>query len=75
MDKVFYVGFVNYYCEVVTQNRYYPAEIAVVRFSLRNGVDINDIYHIIFNSGKNKIYFNFIFISTKKPRAYFTSVY
>lgn len=50
----FFVVEVNYYCFCTALQRFLPAEISVVRFSLREGVDLDDIYHIILDIGKNK---------------------
>lgn len=50
----FFVVEVNYYCFCTALQRFLPAEISIVRFSLREGVDLDDIYHIILDIGKSK---------------------
>lgn len=45
----FYIGYVNYYC--YASEKYLPAEIALVRFSLKDGVDTHDVCHSIIDSG------------------------
>lgn len=48
----FYIVHVNTFCYVSNENRYYPAEIAVCRFSLQKGVLEKGVYHAICHPGK-----------------------
>lgn len=45
----FYLAHVNHYCQV--GDKYYPAEIAVIRFNLKDGVSSSDVLHSILDIG------------------------
>lgn len=48
----FYIVHVNTFCYVTTANMYYPAEIAVCRFSLEKGVTENGVFHKMCHPGE-----------------------
>jgi len=49
-DEMFYFIHVNYFC-YCTNKQYYPAEIAVARFTLREGVTPDNVFHMMCKPG------------------------
>lgn len=49
--EVFYVIHIIDFCFANVTNKYYPAEIALVSFTLRSGVLIENVYHKIIKPG------------------------
>lgn len=52
-DEVFHFIHINYFCFCNSERRYYPAEIAVARFTLQNGILSENVFHNIIHPGKN----------------------
>lgn len=51
LDCPFYLMHFNDFCFSESTKRYYPAEVAICKFSLRNGVKVGDVYHSFINPG------------------------
>lgn len=50
--ETFYIIHINIFCYCSSQDRYYPAEIAIAGFSLDDGVKEECVYHRIIKPGK-----------------------
>ncbi|GJQ82854.1 mael [Trypoxylus dichotomus] len=50
-DQYFYLMHINEFCYWEKGNTYYPAEIALGKFNLRNGIIIEDVYHTFVHPG------------------------
>lgn len=60
-NKNFYILHINYFCYVSGENQYYPAEIALSRFNLQNGVTEKDTYHAMCKPGMYVYMYIFLF--------------
>ncbi|KAF5281966.1 hypothetical protein FQA39_LY00490 [Lamprigera yunnana] len=50
-DEMFIVIHVNYFCHCTSNDRYYPAEVGIVKFNLRHGVLEENVYNEICKPG------------------------
>lgn len=49
---------INEFCYWDRENRYFPAEIALGKFNLRNGIINTDVYHALVHPGRVLFFFN-----------------
>ncbi|KRT81651.1 hypothetical protein AMK59_5331 [Oryctes borbonicus] len=50
-DQYFYLMHVNAFCHWEKEDRHFPAEIALAKFNLRNGIITEDVYHKLVHPG------------------------